>query len=223
VPFNGQAKRQECDASMAKIYTRTGDEGETSLLGSRRVRKDDLRIEAIGSIDEVNAALGVSRMELSRSGVAPHELDRELAQIQHRLFDLGAELAGPSADIARAGTILDADITELEAAIDRYEAGLEPLREFVLPGGSPAASQIHVARCVCRRCERRLVQLAALQPVRGEVLRYMNRLGDLLFVVARAVNYANRVRDVVWEQGVGGTGQDASPSVPSKEQRAKRK
>ncbi len=189
---------------MAKIYTRTGDEGETSLLGSRRVRKDELRVEAIGCVDEVNAALGMSRMELARSGAAPHELDRKLARVQHRLFDLGAELAMPPADAARASTLSEADVTEVEADIDRYEAELEPLREFVLPGGSPAASQLHLARCICRRCERRLVQLAALEPVRGEVLRYMNRLGDLLFVVARAANRVNGVPDVVWEQGGGG-------------------
>ncbi len=185
---------------MAKIYTRAGDEGETSLLGGRRVRKDDAHIEAIGSVDEVNAALGVARMELSHRGVAPPELDRELGQVQHRLFELGAELAAASTDGPRGGAFGDADVAELEAAIDRYEAGLEPLRAFILPAGTPAAAQLHVARAVCRRCERRLVQLAALEPVRGEVLRYINRLSDLLFVLARIVNHANRVPDVIWEQ-----------------------
>jgi cob(I)alamin adenosyltransferase len=185
---------------MAKIYTRTGDEGETSLLGGRRVRKDDLRIEAIGSVDEVNAALGVVRIELGRSGVAPGELDRELGQIQHRLFDLGAGLAATAADDTRAGALGDSDVAELEAAIDRYEEELEPLRQFILPGGSPAAAQLHWARCVCRRSERRLVELSAIEPVRSEVLRYINRLSDWLFVVARSVNQANRVPDVVWEQ-----------------------
>src|SRR5947207_3264828 len=125
---------------MAKIYTRTGDEGETSLLGGRRVRKDDLRIETIGSIDEVNAILGVVRMELSRCGVVPPDLVREIGQIQHRLFDLGAELAAPAAGQLRAGALVDADVAELESAIDRYEMELEPLRAFSLPGGSPAAS-----------------------------------------------------------------------------------
>ncbi len=189
---------------MAKIYTRTGDEGETSLLGGRRVRKDDLRIEAIGSLDEVNAALGVVRMELSRSGGAPPGLDQEIGQIQHRLFNLGAELAATSASAVRAGTLRDTDVVELETLIDRYEADLEPLRAFILPGGSPAASQLHLARCVCRRCERRLVQLIAVEPVRGEVLRYVNRLSDLLFVLARAVNQAHRVPDVKWEQEAEG-------------------
>jgi cob(I)alamin adenosyltransferase len=194
---------------MAKIYTRTGDEGETSLLGGRRVRKDNLRIEAIGSVDEVNAALGVVRVELARSDVAPENLDQEIGEIQHRLFDLGAELAATSASESRAGGISEANIAQLESLIDRYEAELEPLRAFILPGGTSAASQLHVARCDCRRCERRLVQLAAVEPVRGEVLQYVNRLSDLLFVLARAVNRANRVADVVWEQGTGGGEQKA--------------
>jgi cob(I)alamin adenosyltransferase len=120
--------------------------------------------------------------------------------VQHRLFDLGAELAAPSADGTRVGTLGATDVAELEAAIDKYEAELEPLRNFILPGGSPAACQVHVARGVCRRSERRLVQLAAAEPVRGELVRYLNRLSDLLFVAARVVNQANRVPDVVWEQ-----------------------
>ena len=189
---------------MAKIYTRTGDEGETSLLGGRRVRKDDLRIEAIGSVDEVNAALGVVRMELGRSDVIPENLDQEVGEIQHRLFDLGAELAVPSGGETRPGALGEAHVAQLESLIDRYEAELEPLRAFILPGGTPAASQLHVARCDCRRCERRLVQLTAVEPVRSEVLQYVNRLSDLLFVLARAVNRANRVADVIWEQGTAG-------------------
>src|SRR5947208_16635095 len=116
---------------MTKIYTRTGDEGETSLLGGRRVRKDDLRIEAIGSVDEVNAALGVVRMELSRSGVSPEGLDQEIGDIQHRLFDLGAELAAPSTDEMGVGGLGNPHVADLESLIDRYEAELEPLRAFI--------------------------------------------------------------------------------------------
>lgn len=187
---------------MAKIYTRTGDEGETSLLGGRRVRKDDLQIEAVGSVDEVNAALGVVRMELARSGVVLENLDQELGEVQHRLFDLGAELAGISAGEKCAGSLGEAHVVGLESLIDHYEAQLDPLRAFILPGGSPVASQLHVARCDCRRCERRLVQLAAVKAVRGEVLQYVNRLSDLLFVLARAVNRAEAVPDVIWEQGI---------------------
>jgi cob(I)alamin adenosyltransferase len=185
---------------MAKIYTRTGDQGETSLLGGRRVRKDDLRIEVIGDLDEVNAALGLVRMELGRSAKTIAELDAEVGEIQHRLFDMGAELAaagGPS----RIGAIGAANVAGLESLIDRYDAELEPLRAFILPGGAPAAAQLHLARCICRRCERRLVQLAAAEPVSGEVVQYINRLSDLLFVLSRAVNQAAGVPDVVWEQG----------------------
>ena len=183
-----------------KIYTRTGDDGETSLLGGRRVRKDDLRIEAIGSVDELNASLGLVRVELGRSGIAPDGLDAEIGEMQHRLFDLGAELAAGAARAAGGGVPDATDIAQLEAMIDRYEAQLEPLRAFILPGGTPAASQLHLARCVCRRSERRLVHLAAVEKVRGELLQYVNRLSDLLFVLARAVNRANRVADVQWEQ-----------------------
>lgn len=189
---------------MAKIYTRTGDEGETSLLGGRRVRKDDLRIEAIGSVDEVNAALGMVRVELARSEVVPENLDLAIGEIQHRLFDLGAELAAASVDDTRAGALSEANVAQLESLIDHYEASLEPLRAFILPGGTRAASQLHVTRCMCRRSERRLVQLAAAQTVRAEVLQYINRLSDLLFVLARAVNRANGVPDVIWEQGTAG-------------------
>jgi cob(I)alamin adenosyltransferase len=194
---------------MAKIYTRTGDEGETSLLGGRRVRKDDLRIEAIGSIDETNAVLGLVRVERSRGGAAPAGLDELLALIQHRLFDLGAELAASGLAAPKANKLDDDDVAELEAAIDRWEATLTPLTQFILPGGSAAAAQLHHARCVCRRAERRLVELALSKdgafdltnggPVRVEAIRYVNRLGDLLFVLARAANVAGSVPDVTWE------------------------
>jgi cob(I)alamin adenosyltransferase len=120
---------------------------------------------------------------------------------------LGAELAATSASETRAGALGEAHVAQLESLVDHYEAELEPLRAFILPGGTSAASQLHLARCVCRRCERRLVQLAAVEPVRGEVLQYINRLSDLLFVLARAVNRINQVPDVVWEQGAGGRGQ----------------
>lgn len=183
---------------MAKIYTRTGDDGETSLLGGVRVRKDIQRIEAIGSIDETNAALGVVRVELARSGVAPDGLDELVARIQHQLFDVGAELASPSGSAALV-SISDSVVVELESEIDRWDSELEPLRAFILPGGAAAAAQLHWSRCVCRRAERRLVELAGVETVRGEIVRYINRLSDLLFVLARATNQANRVEDVKWK------------------------
>ncbi len=187
---------------MAKIYTRTGDTGETALFGGGPIRKDEVRIEAIGSVDELNAALGVVRMELARSGTAPADLDTLLAQMQHRLFDLGAELATPNPTGHGTKLVSDAHVSALEAAIDRFDAQLEPLREFILPGGVPAAAQLHMARCVCRRAERRVVELMSREPVRGELLRYLNRLSDLLFVLARAVNRANGAADVTWQRGV---------------------
>jgi cob(I)alamin adenosyltransferase len=199
--------------SMAKIYTRTGDSGETSLLGGQRLPKYSSRVEAIGSVDEVNASIGLVRVELTRSGVAPAGMDELLAGVQHRLFEVGAELAATKTADRAAGTLGDADVHGLELAIDRWEAGLEPLRQFILPGGAAAAAQLHQARCVCRRAERRLAKLSAEESLRGELLRYLNRLSDLLFVLARVVNRANRVPDVVWpgarEQGPGGesTGQ----------------
>lgn len=183
-----------------KIYTRTGDAGETSLLGGQRVRKDELRIEVIGSIDETNAVLGVVRVELLRSGVAPEGIDILMSRVQHALFEMGAELASRSLEVGRNGGLGEADVAELEVAIDRCETALEPLTSFILPGGAAAAAQLHVARCVCRRAERRLVELAALEPVRSELGSYVNRLGDLLFVLARLVNKQNRTADVVWQQ-----------------------
>jgi cob(I)alamin adenosyltransferase len=131
-------------------------------------------------------------------------MDQILDGVQHALFDLGAELASRAEDDA-AGRIGDRHVMELEAAIDRFEGGLEPLRAFILPGRVPAAAQLHVARCECRTAERRLVQLAAAELVRGEAVRYLNRLSDLLFVLARTVNKANGVADVVWK-AKGGRG-----------------
>jgi cob(I)alamin adenosyltransferase len=184
---------------MAKIYTRVGDAGETALLGGRRVRKDDVRIEAMGNVDELNGVIGVVRMELARGGVASPSFDDLLAQIQHHLFDLGAELATPDPAAYETNLLRDAHVAALERDIDRYDATLKPLQAFILPGGSPVAAQLHLARCVCRRTERQLVALAAIAPVRGEVLRFVNRLSDLLFVLARVANQVSGMPDVIWE------------------------
>ena len=179
-----------------KIYTKTGDAGETGLLGGR-VRKDAPRIEAYGTVDELNAVLGLVRSEGPPSGV-----DALLERIQNHLFDLGAELAsiGPAAD--RTPKIGSAHIASLEAAIDEHEAGLAPLKEFILPGGTRAASALHLARTVCRRAERRVVSLAAVpdEPVSADLLIYLNRLSDLCFVLARFVNAAAGVPDVPWRK-----------------------
>ena len=184
-----------------KIYTKTGDAGQTGLLGGVRVSKDALRVEVYGTVDELNAVLGQTR-----AVAVPQEIDEILATIQHRLFTLGAELAiasGKKAGGDRDQEQIDQqDVETLEAAIDRFEETLEPLREFVLPGGTPAAAQLHVARSVCRRAERRLITLAK-QPdetVRDLLIVYLNRLSDLLFVLARAANAAAGHADVAWRR-----------------------
>ena len=167
-----------------KIYTRTGDGGETSLFDGTRTRKDDPRVDAYGEVDELNAWLGLVRA----SRVDP-AIDGELDRLQRDLFALGAQLADPADKIATRVTkavIGDADVIRLEELIDRLEAGVPPLRRFILAGGTPAGSALHVARAVCRRAERRMVALDP--PVDPVLLRYVNRLSDLLFVMARAVN-----------------------------------
>lgn len=188
---------------MAKIYTRTGDYGETGLYGGGRVAKDDLRIEAIGDVDELNAALGVMRMELARAADAD-PFGPLLSKIQHHLFDIGAELATLAPQERGTNLLNESHIAALEAAIDSAEANLPPLTAFILPGGAPAAAWAHLARATCRRAERRIVALRrgageANSPVRGEPLRYLNRLSDLLFVLARAINRAAATADSPWE------------------------
>ncbi|REK13079.1 MAG: cob(I)yrinic acid a,c-diamide adenosyltransferase [Planctomycetota bacterium] len=178
-----------------KIYTKTGDHGETGLFGGPRVRKDAPRIEAYGTVDELNTVLGVVRAQLE-----PGEVDTLVETLQNDLFALGAQLATP--DPAAHGTVMigDGHIAALEGAIDRFEAQLPPLKQFILPGGVPAAAQLHLARAVCRRAERRVVALvhATSDPVAENVVIYLNRLSDLLFVLARAVNQQAQRDDIPW-------------------------
>ncbi|MEX2093351.1 MAG: cob(I)yrinic acid a,c-diamide adenosyltransferase [Pirellulales bacterium] len=185
---------------MARIYTRTGDSGETGLFGGGRVRKDDLRVAAYGTVDELNAVLGVARCALAVAGPKLTEIDQFVVRVQHQLFNLGAELATPQPAAHGTNLITDADIAWLEQAIDGWEQSLAPLRTFILPGGSPATAYLHWARTVCRRAERLVVELAASEPIRGEVSRYVNRLSDALFVAARAANQLMGVPDVHWKQ-----------------------
>ncbi len=176
-----------------KLYTRTGDAGETSLFDGTRVPKSDPRVDAYGDVDELNAWLGLARA----SGAG--DLDADLIRIQRDLFALGARLADPAEKIAGRVTkaaLQGADVERLEGLIDRLEAGLPPLRRFILAGGSPAGAALHVARTVCRRAER---QIVALQPpVDPLLLRYVNRLSDLLFVMARAVNHRAGAPETEW-------------------------
>ena len=177
-----------------KIYTRTGDAGETSLFDGTRVRKSDARVDAYGEVDELNAWLGLVRA----AGIDP-DLDVEVTHIQRDLFALGASLADPADKIAARVTkahITEEDVTRLEELIDHLEAALPPLRRFILAGGSHAGAALHVARTVCRRAERRMVSLEP--PVDPVLLRYVNRLSDLLFVLARAVNHSARAPETEW-------------------------
>ena len=184
-----------------KIYTRAGDKGETGLFGGERVRKDSARVEAYGTVDELNCVLGVARATLP----AGSPIEPLLARLQNQLFDLGAELATPPRRLetklgARIPLVTDDDTTALEAEIDRAEEDLDPLKTFILPGGTAASAALHVARAVCRRAERRVISLAHSDgdAVRPEAMRYLNRLSDLLFVLARRVNLQSGVPDVSW-------------------------
>jgi cob(I)alamin adenosyltransferase len=180
-----------------KIYTKRGDRGETDLLGGGRVAKDCPRVDAYGAVDELNAALGLCAAE-----TAHDDLRAITAGIQARLFDLGGYLAAPDAarrEKARIPQLEAADVAGLEAQIDRLEAELEPLRRFILPGGTRAAGAFHLARTVCRRAERRVVALHRAEPLDAEALRYLNRLSDLLFVMARVENRRAGVADVEWD------------------------
>jgi cob(I)alamin adenosyltransferase len=183
-----------------KIYTKTGDTGDTGLFGGPRVAKDDPRIEAIGDVDELNATIGLVRTQLGGDSTTA-DIERLLSDVQHHLFDLGAELATPDPQ-AHGTALLQAEhATQLEQAVDRWEADLQPLKQFILPGGTPAAAALHIARAVCRRAERRVVTLGRTEKVRGELVIYLNRLSDLLFVLARAANHVAGVGDVAWEGG----------------------
>jgi cob(I)alamin adenosyltransferase len=183
-----------------KIYTRTGDDGTTGLFGGARRPKTDLRVEAYGTVDEANAAIGVARaMGLSL------DMEKVLADVQSDLFTIGAELAcAPGHESKLKLTLIDVtDAEKLEHAIDAAEQGLSPLRSFVLPAGSPAASALHLARCVVRRAERVVIAAGSEAPVRREVVVYLNRLSDLLFTFARGANHLAGVADVPWHARKG--------------------
>ena len=181
-----------------KIYTRTGDAGETGLFGGGRVRKDHPRVAAYGAVDELNSVLGWALIEL-----APGPTVERLAQVQHDLYSLGAELATPPAREQRrrpeTPPVPEARIAEMERWMDEMDASLPPLDRFVLPGGTRGAAALHVARTVCRRAEREVVTLAERDAVAEDVIRYLNRLSDLLFVCARHENARAGRADVVWE------------------------
>ena len=185
-----------------KIYTRTGDTGSTGLFGGPRVAKDDDRIEAYGTVDELNAAIGTAR-----SAGLDATVDCQLDQIQHELFSIGAELATPEPDDHSMRIIGNEHIERLESWVDEHERTLEPLKQFVLPAGVSGATHLHLARAICRRAERRVVTLVRRHEtsISEELIIYLNRLSDFLFVLTRVVNHADGVGDVPWVRpGVSG-------------------
>lgn len=178
-----------------KIYTKTGDKGDTSLVGGQRVPKDALRIEAYGTVDELNSVLGVVL-----AGDADPELHTFLTPVQNQLFDLGADLATPrSVQRKNIRRIEPKDAHPLEKIIDAIEPRLKPLRSFILPGGSPLAAQLHFARTVCRRAERTVVRLSRNEDIGEGITIYLNRLSDLLFVLARYVNQKANIPEIKWK------------------------
>ena len=181
---------------LTRIYTRGGDKGQTSLGDGSRVPKQALRVAAYGTVDEANAAIGLARLH------ADAEADAMLARIQNELFDLGADLCTPEDGRRTAGAlrIVAAQVERMEREIDAMNAELPPLNSFILPGGSPAAAYLHLARTVTRRAERLVCALAAAEPVNPEAVKYLNRLSDHLFVLGRRLN-DNGARDVLWQPG----------------------
>ena len=175
---------------LSKIYTRTGDEGDTGLGDGTRISKDDARVEAFGAVDELNSALGVLLAHK-----LPDTVQAQLTRIQHDLFNVGGELCIPGHIMITA-----ADVERLERAIDHYNADLPHLKEFILPGGGPAAAACHFARAVCRRAERRVVSLRRHASVNGHALVYLNRLSDLLFVIARVLNRETGGNETLWRR-----------------------
>lgn len=182
--------------TLTRIYTRGGDSGETSLGDGARVPKQDLRVAAYGTVDETNATIGLARLHTEG------EADAMLSRIQNDLFDLGADLCTPEDGRKATGAlrIVESQVERLEREIDAMNAGLAPLSSFILPGGSPASAYLHLARTVCRRAERIICELAGRESINPAAVRYINRLSDHLFVLARHLN-ANGANDVLWVPG----------------------
>jgi cob(I)alamin adenosyltransferase len=174
---------------LSKIYTKTGDDGTTGLGDGTRVAKDSARVAAYGTVDELNSAIGIVLAQQ-----VPGAVGETLTQVQHDLFDLGGELCIPGMAMIR-----DADVERLEKTLDSFNEDLPPLKDFILPGGGAAAACAHVARTVCRRAEREVITLARSESVRPEAIRYLNRLSDLLFVLARVLARASGHGEVLWQ------------------------
>jgi cob(I)alamin adenosyltransferase len=197
--------------AINRVYTRGGDAGETSLVGGQRLRKDDLRIEAYGTIDELNSFIGLAResaIELAGQAPALMELADILRRVQNELFNAGSTLATLPGDLhPKQPRVTEAEARQLEHEIDRMNENLEPLRSFVLPGGSRLNAELHVCRTVCRRAERICVALAARETLDGDIVRYMNRLSDALFVWSRWTSRQLGVAENLWEPNAASSGQ----------------
>lgn len=176
---------------LSKIYTRTGDDGSTGLGDGSRVAKDSARVEAYGTVDEANSAIGVA---IAAGGLS-ETIANCLTEVQHDLFELGGELCIPGHT-----AVTEDYVQRLEDVLDRFNADLPPLKDFILPGGGPTAAACHLARTIVRRAERRVLTLSAIESVRPEVLSYLNRLSDLLFVIARQAARAENGREVLWDR-----------------------
>lgn len=178
----------------AKIYTKTGDAGQTGLVGGKRVSKTDARLEAYGTVDELNSAVGLAVSLLPKG----HEAAALLQEIQNALFNLGSRLACDDAEMMKHLPMLtDSHVQSLEKKMDEWEAALEPLKNFILPGGSQASSALHLARTICRRAERRTLAVIGIEPI---LIVYLNRLSDFLFTLARKVNADQNVKDITWQK-----------------------
>jgi len=187
--------------AINRVYTRQGDAGNTALAGGQRVPKDSLRIEAYGTVDELNAFIGIARAD------SPEALTAILLRVQHELFNLGSILATSPDDVhPKQARITDADVAQLEAEMDRINEELAPLRSFVLPGGSRLNAELHVCRTVCRRAERVCVALARVESVPPETVRYLNRLSDALFVWSRWASQLTGAPETLWEPNQGASG-----------------
>jgi len=219
VPMSARMENVKYDEprlAINRVYTRGGDKGETSLAGGQRLPKDALRIEAYGTVDELNSQIGVTRDTVERMAdehPALARLDTILKRVQHELFNAGSILATLPADVhPRQARITEAEIAQLESEIDVMNEGLPALRSFVLPGGCRLNAELHVCRTVCRRAERVCVALARSETVDGEIVRYLNRLSDALFVWSRWASHTLGVAEILWEPNRAASGQRENQS-----------
>jgi len=219
VPMSARMENVKYDEprlAINRVYTRGGDKGETSLAGGQRLPKDALHIEAYGTVDELNSQIGVTRDTVERMAdehPALARLDTILKRVQHELFNAGSILATLPADVhPRQARITEAEIAQLESEIDLMNEGLPALRSFVLPGGCRLNAELHVCRTVCRRAERVCVALARSETVDGEIVRYLNRLSDALFVWSRWASHTLGVAEILWEPNRAASGQRKNQS-----------